>query len=72
MPDNPSVFGIRKVDIREMGLPVCLASNLLFYTTGEQERDCKKSYHRKTSHILKNLFHMFYLLPEDTERILIL
>ena len=33
MPDNPAVFGIRKVDVCKMGFPVRLTRNFLFYTT---------------------------------------
>ena len=62
MPDDPSVFGIRKVEVHKMGFPIRLASNLLFYTTDEQERGSKENRHPKARDVLKNLFHLFYLL----------
>ena len=62
MPDDPAVFGIRKVEVHKMGFPIRLASNLLFYTTDEQERSSKENRHPKARDVLKNLFHLFCLL----------
>ena len=62
MPDDPAVFGIRKVEVHKMGFPIRLASNLLFYTTDQQEWDSKENRHPKASDVLKNLFHLFCLL----------
>ena len=62
MSDNPSVFGIREVDVRKMGFPVRYPSHLLFYTTDEQEGDSEKSHHPKANDVLKSLFHLFCLL----------
>jgi len=62
MPDDPSVFGIHKMEALKMGFPIRFAGNLFFYTTDQQERDSKENYYPKTSDVLKNLFQLFCLL----------